>query len=466
MTNRPKSIDDTPRIFIDDTLIATSSGVARRAHPCRKRPAPVLEPQEPWETQRVYIYGTVRYDPHSGRFRMWYMSRGVPPEKRDKRLTHSPADLVLYATSQDGVHWDRPDLGRYAYAGASANNIVFDLHSPSVILDEADRDPDRRYKMLGCHRGYRAATSPDGLRWEDVSADPILNHADTITLMRDPTAGEYLAFHKINAEHLGHRRRLVYLSVSRDFRAWSDPQQVMAPDEEDDAWVEHPDQRTEFYNMSAFPSNGQYLGLVTVFKNARQIPNPAPDQSPSDGPIDVQLVHSRDGRVWQRCQDRTPVIPNGPSAFDRGCILGVCNTPVVHGDETWVYYTAVNTTHGGAMPEKRITIGRAEWRRDGFVSLRAGNRAGVVETPALRLSGNRLIVNANASGGRLAIEALSENSAPIPGYTADNCIPLRADSLSHPVKWKAHDRLQINRPLRLRFHMKNTDLYAFSCTPA
>ena len=242
--------------------------------------------------------------------------------------------------------------------------MVFALHSPSIILDNQDPDPARRYKMMGyghCagKRGYFAATSADGFHWELVSNEPALSEGDTITLCHDSARGEYLAFHKRPGNHRGFSRRMVYLATSRDFRTWSQPELVLAPDEQDDAWAKEPQQRTEFYNLSAFKHGDQFLGLVTVFKNRTQSARRKGDQSPHDGPIDVQLVCSRDGRQWHRLEDRNPVIPNGPYPYDAGCILGVCNTPVVHAGETWIYYTAITTTHGGAMPEKRISVARA-----------------------------------------------------------------------------------------------------------
>jgi hypothetical protein len=44
-------------------------------------------------------------------------------------------DVVLYATSRDGVSWEKPALGLHAYDGSSANNIVADFHSPAVVVD-------------------------------------------------------------------------------------------------------------------------------------------------------------------------------------------------------------------------------------------------------------------------------------------------------------------------------------------
>ena len=54
------------------------------------------------------------------------------------------------------------------------------------------------------------------------------------------------------------------------------------------------------------------LGFVTHFRYRELDGESAGDQRKSDGPIDVQLVHSRDGMTRHRCEDRPPVIANGP----------------------------------------------------------------------------------------------------------------------------------------------------------
>jgi hypothetical protein len=202
--------------------------------------------------------------------------------------------------------------------------------------------------------------------------------------------------------------------------------------------------------------------LVTHFRYAQQFESPAPGQSGHDGPIDVQLTHSRNGRTWHRCADRSPVIPNGPYAYDAGCILGTANTPVFVDDEMWIYYTAITTTHGGPLPEKRITIARAAWRLDGLVSLSAGNKPGVAETVPLHFSGDRLSVNANAKNGSLAVRVLNERGKSLPGYSLADCIPLRADAVRHAVRWKDHSHIPTDHPVRLCFHLENARLFSYT----
>ncbi|MBV7339729.1 hypothetical protein KFU94_68255 [Chloroflexi bacterium TSY] len=187
--------------------------------------------------------------------------------------------------------------------------------------------------------------------------------------------------------------------------------------------------------MAGFCYGSQFLGFLPVFRVVRhvgydQIGGAANvgERAPWDGPIEAQLVHSRDGRTWHRFEDRSPIIPRGePASFDAGCILCSADRPVVTNDEVWHYYTGVNITHGGLMPPKRISIGRAAWRLDGFVSLDGGCFGGMVEPVPLESSGNQVEVNVNAAQGSLEVEVLSAAGDLLSGYECENCIALHAD---------------------------------------
>ncbi|MFA6563933.1 MAG: hypothetical protein WCV00_18675 [Verrucomicrobiia bacterium] len=441
---------ELPLLFADDSGIASSNGVVRTVHPARTLNTPVIEADRPWEGSRVYIYGSVYFTEAARQLRMWYMSR---PQAYS-------GDRVLYATSQDGVRWTKPSLD------SSGQNAVFSIHSPSVLLDTRETDLAKRYKMLGSKSGgYHTAFSADGLRWTSYPKNPVLKYGDTITLTQDPATGEYLAFHKCPAKVRGFGRRVVWLAHSRDFQEWTEPELVFAPDEEDDAWAKRPGERTEVYNMSVFPHAAGFIGLPTIFRvTAARRPKSelTPGQSPDDGPIDVQLATSADGRTWKRTQPRLNVIPRGaPGTFDGGSILGVSSTAVHVGDETWVYYTAMTTTHGGPMPPKRLTIGRAAWRRHGFASLDAAGR-GRVETKPLRLDASSLVINADASCGQLRVALLEADGRAIGGFDLEDSELLRGDATRWTVRWRSGASVPTDRLVRVVVEMTNARIFSIS----
>ena len=467
---RPIVLRDLPLLFADDSGVAEKSGVTRTVYVAKTRPQPVLEGTLPTEGSRVYLSGTVHRDEATGLLRMWYAGHpdlpgGAKPKVEGFRS--GKGNFVLYATSKDGVTWDRPALGLHAFQGSKANNILYDFHSPSVLLDDTDHDPARRYKMLGSLRGaYLSATSPDGLRWTGPN-EPFLKTQDNITLTRDPATGDYLAYLRKWPTFIRDLpRRTVWLSRSKDFITWSKPELVFAPDEQDDAWATAPGQRTEVNNMSVFPHAAGFLGFPTIFR-VTATDRPAAElghgQSSTDGTLDVQLITSADGRQWQRTEKREAIIPRGAAGnFDGGSIFGVCSTIVHTDDETWVYYTGINTTHGAPMPPKRIAIGRAEWRRHGFVSLDAAD-SGRVRTKPLRLTSSSLIVNADAKGGELRAALLEADGTPISGFTAEECLPLTADATRWQVKWQNGASVPTDRDVCVAIQMKTARFFSLSC---
>src|SRR5438046_3429540 len=100
--------------------------------------------------EMVRFYGTVLHA--EGRFHMWYF--GCYGDDRDTiGWGHGLNDCVLcYATSDDGLHWQKPDLGLIEYRGSRHNNIVDLPHvgvrpAGGVLHDPDDPDPSRRFKM-------------------------------------------------------------------------------------------------------------------------------------------------------------------------------------------------------------------------------------------------------------------------------------------------------------------------------
>ncbi|MCC6680774.1 MAG: hypothetical protein IT445_07715 [Phycisphaeraceae bacterium] len=438
-------------LFVDDVAIQQSSGLQRTLHQAEKLEQPVLKPDKPWEKGRIYIYGTVHRDPQTGKFRMWYSGGGL-----------------AYAESDDGVHWVKPELPYVQRDGQPTNVLLEGSNVCFVIIDPHAAEPDKTYKALDNtgHFNFNGFYSADGLQWHAYDKSPLVPYGSEISNgMRDPQTGLYYVyirpylpkfFPKDNTQ-----KRLVAVITSPDFVNWSEPKLIIEPDRVDDAWVNDEVQRTEFYGMSGFPYGSQYLGLLPVFRITTIQEKTEPLMSRYEGPIDAQLVFSRDGLTWHRTEDRTPVIPTGPHAYDAGCIMNVSSKPVIFNDQIYYYYTALSTTHGGKVPEKVASIALARWRLDGFVSLDA-EQAGMVETTAWSSGGGLLIVNANAAGGRIVVSLLDPATGnPLPGYSAADCQAITTDDVRHQVRWTSHETLPSDRPFRIRFELQPASIYSY-----
>jgi hypothetical protein len=155
------------------------------------------------------------------------------------------------------------------------------------------------------------------------------------------------------------------------------------------------------------------------------------------------------------------VIPRGaPGTFDGGAILGVSCAPIHTADETWVYYSAISATHGAPVPPKTMTIGRAEWRRHGFVSIDVGPQGGEIETKPLLLGAPTLVINADASRGELRVALFESDGRPISGRGFEACVPLTADHTRWEVRWRDGKSVPVDRPVRVGVQMRSVRLFS------
>lgn len=449
-----RPLRDGTELLVDDVRIARREKLTRVVHPAAKLAQPVIEPDRPWEEGRVYIYGTAYVDPATGIFHLWYAAPG----------------RMLYATSSDGLRWVKPKLDVARWEGRKTNIVFAESYGGVVLVDELEPDPARRFKALiaapirvGGFSGYH---SSDGIHWNRIGDDRILPVGSEIGhLVRDPATKKYFAYIRPYPPRLfpksSREKRLGAVVTSDDFLHWSEMKIVLVPDAIDDAWVTKPEQRTEFYAMNGFAYGQSYLGIVPLFRITGIHDQVGKQQSKFDGPMEGQLITSRDGLAWQRMRERDPVIPSGET-YDRS-IMNVAVAPVIVGDEVWHYYTGINTTHGGPIPPKRISVGLAKWRLDGFVSLDAGADEGSFETVALPASPwAGLEMNANASGGSLMVEVLDETGKVVPGYSAAEVIRITSDSVRHRVRWSRHATLPDVGTYRLRFTLRSASLYSYT----
>ena len=483
---RPQSrqIGHATQLFVDDALIQHRQGVVRRVQPAAKLDRPVLIPERPWEFsyrgesgrpdddgvgKRIYVYGTAFYDPLRKQYRMWYMSRMSSghnhkvPELEIPGGGNRHCDLTMYATSKDGIRWERPDLGLVHFDGSGKNNIMFDFHGASVFIDATESDPKKRYKAIGFIRRFKAirfCQSPDGVHWSDPQPAGDRRNEGSFNACYAAKLGRFVAgsierssdprYEFKNWQGRRGRKRVIATlrTEGKDLTRW-EKKAFIYPDGKDDP-------NTQFYGMTPFAYGDLILGFLHVFHYKG--PGPGND----DGPIDVQLVYSRDGKTWRRLEDRRPVIPVGAKgSFDGGMIMGTANGAFVRGDELVVYYTASNTTHGARVKDKFFTIGRAGWRRDRLVALQAGREDGTVETVLLEAPDGRLEINADVKGGTVRVEVLDAEGRVQPKLSSAQCAPVNTDSLDHHVRWKDGDLSSVKRPFRLRFILSNAKLFGF-----
>jgi hypothetical protein len=145
---------------------------------------------------------------------------------------------------------------------------------------------------------------------------------------------------------------------------------------------------------------------------------------------------------------------------------GVC---LIVGDELYFYFGAwsgISPRLDGHMYAGGST-GVAMLRRDGFASLDAGAAGGVVTTRPVLFRGGHLFVNCNVPHGELRAEVLNEDGKSIGSFAAADCIPVRANKTCQVITWKGEASLSTlnDRPVRVRFLLRDGELYSFWVTP-
>jgi hypothetical protein len=109
-------------------------------------------------------------------------------------------------------------------------------------------------------------------------------------------------------------------------------------------------------------------------------------------------------------------------------------------------------------------IERLLLRTDGFTSVNAPWSGGEMVTKPLTFSGERLEINYSTSAaGSVRVEIQDAEGKPLPGFAANDCAENIGDEITRTVNWKhgSDVRKLAGQPVRLRFELKDADLYAF-----
>lgn len=459
------------QLFIDDHVVASKQNVLRHYHPFRKQPGgPLIKPDRPWEKWVVNCTSALPSEDGNG-FRMYYYCW-----TESKSSKKSRGSFMCYAVSKDGLKWEKPDLGLYEWEGdGTKNNNILPSGPAHVMFTPWEKDPNKRYQGVGDM--YHAFSSPEGIHWKRESKESIISGGDTSHFYWDPNTERFRctvkggANERVSGDVSGLRRRCVGFSETTDLTHFPPLRMVMAPDEIDDLWCK-PDtvQRTHFYACPVFPYETMYLGFVQIYRAAEP-------EGYFHGPLWLELVSSRDGMHWLREESdtglhsptalnstsRPPVLDIGKyREFDAGMVIAP--TPLLVGDELWIYYTGYDELHD--LLPYQSAIGLAKLRKDGFASLDADELPGEVVTKRFENVGGPLQVNYSAAkGGTLRVEVLDANGTAIPGYGREDCEPLSGDSVRQAVSWKTKKELPASGQVRFRFVLEHASLYSFMPGP-
>ena len=425
---------------------AADESVARRVGATRKFPGnPLWEQDREWEPRLDNGYPNVVHDESDplGAWRMWY-----------------GASLWEYATSADGIKWEKPDLGQFDLGHFNRdwarfgkhNNVIMYGNGMGIYKDRHEHDPRARFKAFGgpsCFFGrgggaddctgnvQGVAVSPDGLYWYDArnlswpytpgcpnDSCPHQKYDTHQNLFWDKSKNKYLAVTR-DLKPFPWRSIAIGASLDGAF-AWNTtdaPPSVLQGTAD-----EQP------YSQITFPYYGVYLGLVSVFDA---------EFGQTEGRVHLRLSWSPDAETWQWVDEGgltgTDLIAlggggtagGGGNPFDSHIIFAAAY-PVKMADDgsVRVYYMGGNGPHSGP---RNSSFALATMRPDGFASM-AGS--GTIRTVALKCTGPTLVITADVleDGGSVRVGLAGASSK---GLKPSDAVPVTSSTTDHAVAFAA-----------------------------
>jgi hypothetical protein len=377
----PPDITGTVQLLADPSLVARSRDAAVVFGPVSKaKENPLFAEDQPWEGANRNTYPTAAYDPADRKYKLWYNSNtkcALPrsagncphlgyPAKWLPAVMGEVRTATLYAESEDGLTFNKPNLGIVSWNGSTANNIVLDAgandYNRGVFLDLHDTNVSRRFKLFGGidlppdtptgspPTTLRTAVSKDGKVWMDHTSAASMDVAgDTANnALWDPQLKKYLAFSRrhcmsdachINTE--GQRRET--RSTGTEFLGgWSNATEC-AHGEGSKIWY-------EMYSLTPFRSPEWAAGLYFAVGSFYA------DGTP-EGRVYCELMTSADfGASWTRLAPHKEFIKHSvdgvyPAGWDSHTCFSA--NGVVNSEETRLYYAGGNGEWRPPVPQLR-----------------------------------------------------------------------------------------------------------------
>ncbi|MEX1231155.1 MAG: hypothetical protein WEB58_12995 [Planctomycetaceae bacterium] len=495
--------DPNLHLFLNREELEVAADVAVEINRPRKHLEPVLVADRPWEGERAQAWGSVIVEP-DGLLRIWYFAFNTE-RKRDELDRGGYA----YAESRDGIHWEKPNLDIVEFRGSKQNNLFYtcapdgknlvdeelarrniglpaideegnligvvnNLDGLTVVRDDDDPDPERRYKLIANmqdHRMWAYAypdkypnvtkedelvarkiigqyldTSPDGIHWKREPKR--ISHGssgDYMMVMRDHRNSRWW-LNERSAKGTGGRN--AGLRVGSTFTDWSENELVFdnGPDSEfGKLWEWHG-------GMTPFNYGNVNLGLLEKWPNV-------------GFGATCELVYQPEGGQWQRVAPGTPFLDIGSEGeFDRLLAYPTHNAPIRIGETLYIFYTGggVKTNPKKGIP---MSIGLATVRLDRFAGL--GNwrsrRVGTIVTKPMKVTQPFLDVNVELlEAAPLKVALTDAEGTVIPGFGLDECeMTYDPASVYTRISWTNHKNLDtlIGREVKLNFQVETAMLY-------
>lgn len=415
---------------------------------------------EPWE--RAAAFHTIIKD--GDVYRMYY--RGMSATGK--------GEYTCYAESADGIKWTKPKLGLHAAAGRNDTNIILPDdkrrtgHNFAPMLDTRPGVPqEERFKAVAGKGpsgkpapGLYRYVSADGIHWRAWTDEPLLaGYAlDSLNVpVWLPEEQCYAIYMRMWSEGGGPPEkfkgiRTIGRATSKDFKTWTRPQRMTFGDTP----PEH------LYTNNTQPYfRAPHLLISLPFRLWPGRRAYAPEMQAewgvpaahAKGVSDAVFMSSRGGLVYDRVFMESFIRPGPDRLAWHARETQPSNGVVPTGPGEMSFYVINHYP----MPSQHLT--RYVLRTDGFASLHAGYKEGSMLTKPLTYSGEKLMLNMSTSAaGKIIVEIIGDD-----GLVLMKSKEIIGDEIARAVEWQKKGDVGslAGNPVRLRFTLKDADLYSF-----
>ena len=411
--------------------------------------------------------GDIHWDPDARQYRSWYYASDL-----------EGMSAIGYATSPDGVMWEKPRLGRHEYAGSRDNNIVFlAQHSQTshfCLFVDPDAEPERRYQALGWSsqpgiEGMRNYPyySADGIDWEVTSTpENAVAIGDTSSILLDHQETDPQRKIKVYTQHgVWFGPDLEHLQEA--------PQLAINPAD---------GREQEIHFISVVPHNGRYVMLYDF-----QYVWPWPHREEPTGTRkrrkltagayagDCRLAVSDDGLTFRRVRPDCPVIPMGEwGEWDDELLVLGGGSIIPFDDRVVLFYTALAHFAKGFLSQTRYNkceMGTATLPANAFTYLHS--KDGISQSTATTAAvdaprAGRLTLHAShlrPYRDWIEVEVVDAATGKVvPGYSREDCRHVAMPGTAVDVGWGDQATLPATGAgLKLRFYLwGKARLYSFA----
>ena len=453
-------------LLLDSRIIDSTANAKLALGSVKKHTAnPLFVADKPWEPRYDNMYPNVIFDAEEQLYKCWYCpfivderTTMTPPAKRNPNSTQYMSakpnkrdEAILYATSKDGIHWEKPELGLVEFGGNKRNNIV--VRGPSgagVHKDLHENNPARRYKAFyAAQVGYMQLIrfSPDGLNWgPEIRCPEIAIQSDChANMVWSPELQKYVGIvrHYDRFPVVGNRK--IARTESADGLKWTRSELIIEGTP-----------KNQMHDMVIFRAGGVFLGLLGVMDY--------PSVKSMEGVRQqIELAWSPDSYTWHRILPGKPLIANtsaktkeyGTMPYDWGAMFP--SQPVFRENEVQIFYGASDWYF---FDWRKSGLALATLRPDGWAGFEPSDAANhaIVTTTSIDCSRGQLRVSVDVhSGGWLKVTALDETGKQ--QATSRTITRTGSDTV---IDWSGDFDLQKAKVIRLKFEFAKAKLYSFS----